>query len=304
MNQKELKQKIEKNQIENFYIFCGEDYFLKEIYAKRIADKRRLKLKKLFIENEDELEDLKTKLLSEGLFEKEKKLFYCKPLFEIEKINLPKPKSNVVIIDLIKCKKFDNVITFEPPTEKEIEDFIVKTVRKQKKQIDKEAVNRLLNLFISTKNTTYMNNALSMLLLFTLNKTVITKEDVEKCLTITLKPDFRFFIETIAKNRLDKMAENLDSLLSQFPPPLFIHLFSGELIKAYSSCIMNRDTFSETFNRASFDRYRKICETIGKNKIEKILEELYELDKISKSSSEKNMDILIKTRLSLWSIQK
>ena len=304
MNQRDLKQKIEKNQIENFYIFCGEDYFLKEIYAKRIADKRRLKLKKLFIESEDELEDLKTKLLSEGLFEREKKLFYCKPLFDIEKINLPKPKSNIVIIDLTKCKKLDNIVAFEPPKEEEIRTFITRTVRKQKKQINKEAVETLLSIFSNIKNTTYMNNALSLLFLYTLDRSIITKEDVNNCLTTTLKPDFTFLISSISKNRFDRIAKNLNEILSQFPPPLFIHLFSGELIKAYSACTMDKKTFSETFSRASFDRYKKICETIGKNKIEKMLEELYELDKISKSSSEKNLDILIKARLNLWSIQK
>ncbi|WP_025209118.1 DNA polymerase III subunit delta [Hippea sp. KM1] len=300
MNQRQLKTAINSGKVSNLYIFCGEDYFLKNLYVKRIAKTKNATVKRIAIETEEELKEANARALSGSLFEKKPTLFHCLLGFEPKKNTIKPPHFNILILDVESCKKEDEyTVKFEPPKRSEIASFIKGVVSKAKKDISNEAI-ELLTAAFEGKSTAMLKNTLDEILLLSLNKQKIEADDVKACLKITSNIDIKEIIDLTRKGSLQQITERLDEILSQMPPQLFIHIFSSEITKIIASCYLSDNCLKEHLRVYYPSNYKQLCKRIGKNNLLKLVKSLYEIDKILKSSSEESTETIIKARLMLW----
>ncbi|AEA34622.1 DNA polymerase III subunit delta [Hippea maritima] len=301
MNQKQLKAQLKSKKVENFYIFCGDDYFIKDLYAKRIAKTKGAQIRKVVITDEAELRQIMAKALSKPLFQAKPLLLYGVVSTDLPKnLSITPPTHNILILDLERCKEEkENTVIFKPPKASEIASFIKNAASRNNKTITDEAV-RLLSRSFEGKNTSYLKNTVDELLLLTYNKKQIEKEDAEKCLTLTANFDIKDIIDMVKTKDFVGIVEKIGQILSQIPPSLFVHIFSGEITKIIASCYCSQDCLRQTFKVFYPTPYTQLCKDIGENALKRLIKALYEIDKTLKSSSDEFSETMIKARLLLW----
>ncbi len=300
MNQRDLKKQINSGKILNLYIFCGDDYFLKQLYAERIAKTKRVVIEKTYAENEEELKEANLKALSGSLFNIERKLIYCYVDFKLNrKINLKEPKNNVFVVDSLNCSlDSSNTVVFKRPTPKEIQDFLLYKANMHKKLVEPGALKFLVDLFYG-KDTTFINNTFDEVLLFCKDKSSVALEDIKQTVFDTSKFYVDDLFKLLNKGDLNSLLERMDDILNQIHPTLFVHLLSNSFIKIYVACNCDEDCFSQMF-KGYYSSFKRLCNRFGKEKVKRMLYDLYCLDKILKSSSLEGIETLIKAKMVEW----
>ncbi len=300
MNQRDLKKQIKSGKILNLYTFCGDDYFLKQLYLERIARTKGIIIEKTYAENEEELREANLKALSGSLFNSGRKLIYCYVAFKLsKKISLKEPKNNIFVVDSLDCNSdFSNTVVFKRPTSKEIQEFLLYKANVHKKLIEAEALNFLIDLF-SGKNTTFVNNTFDAVLLFCDSKSSITLEDVKQSIFETSKFYTKDLFKFLNKGDLKGLLDKIDNILSQIHPSLFVYLLTDNFIKVYIACNCDEDCFSQTF-KGYYSSFKRLCDKFGKKKVKYILNDLYFLDKMVKSSGLEGVETLIKAKMVQW----
>ncbi len=300
MNQRDLKKQIKSSKISNLYIFCGDDYFLKQLYVERIAKAKDMMIEKTYAENEEELKEVNLKALSGGLFDSKRKLIYCYIDFKLtKKISFKEPKNNVFVVDSLDCNiNFSNTFIFERPSSKEIQEFLLYKANMNKKIIEPKALEFLVDLF-SGKDTTFINNSFDVVLLFCHNKDPITLEDVEQSVFETSKFYTKDLFKFLNKGNLKGLLDKIDNILNQIHPSLFVHLLSDNFIKIYVACDCDENCFSQIF-KGYYSSFKRLCDRFGKKKVKHMLGDLYFLDRAVKSSGLEGVETLIKAKMVEW----
>ncbi len=300
MNQRELKRQIKERKLRNFYIFCGDDYFLKKIYAERIAKLKGCKIEKTTAESPEEFEEVLIKASSASLFNNKVQLIYCTLNFTVNgTFKVKEPKNNVLIVDQLKCtKKLPNTVFFDRPTDREIKEFVLFKMNSEGKLITNDALNHLVDVF-SGKDTGFIENSCNTLLLYANNKKTIDVNDVKSTILESKKFDIKELFRILNTGQVEKIIEKIDEILVAVSPNLFIYLLSDSFIKSYVTCFCDEMCFSSEF-KGYYSSFRAICKSLGKEKIKKFLKDLLDLDTILKSSSLENSETLIKSKLFSW----
>ena len=300
MNQKELKKQIKLGKLLNLYVFCGDDYFLKQLYLERIAKALGLEIEKTIAEDEEALREVNVKALSNALFGSKKRLVYCSVDFKLKRgIALKEPKDNVFIVDALECDTdIPNVVFFERPTAKEIQEFLLFKAGALKKTIEPKALDFLTTLF-ADKDTTFINNTFDVVLLYCGEKSTISEEDVRQAAFESAKFYTKDLFKFLNRGNIKGILNRADEILKQMHPTLFIHLLSDSFTKVYMSCCCDETCFSALF-KVYYGSFLRLCERLGKERVKKILRDLYDLDKMVKSASLDGVEALIKAKMVQW----
>ncbi|WP_035587436.1 DNA polymerase III subunit delta [Hippea jasoniae] len=300
MNQKQLRQKLEKKQLDNLYIFCGDDYFLKEIYVNRIVKVSGFEPVKLNILQIDELEDIRFKILSEGLFDSSQRVYHLKLNFALDKKTiLFKPKRHIVIFDPIECKlKNDATVEFTKPSFDEIKAYLKNKLKRENKAISEKNLDILSGYFVN-QTTSMLYNETEKLLLYTIDKNSIELDDIQACLAHKTVFDFKMLQKLFEEKTQKGISDLVDAVLSTLSLPVFIYMLSKEVIKIYAACVCSEQCFEKLFGRFYF-RYAGLAKDIGCKKVGVLLKKLYETDKLIKSSSNEYLSSYIKAMFVVW----
>jgi len=300
MNQRDLRKQVKLGKLSHLYVFCGDDYFLKQLYLERIAKALGLEVEKIEVENEEALKEANLKALSDTLFGLKKRLVYCSVDFKLKRgIILKEPKNNVFIVDALECEPhFPNVITFERPTAKETQDFLLFKADRERKSIEPKALDVLTSMFVD-KDTAFINNTFDVILLYCKDKGVIGEEDVKQATFESSKFYTKDLFKFLNRGDVAGILRKTDDILKQIHPSLFIHLLSDSFIKVYMACCCDEACFSALF-KGYYSSFSKLCERFGKERVKMILKDLYNLDKMVKSSSLDGVETLIKAKMVQW----
>ncbi len=300
MNQRELKQQIRQGSIKNLYIFCGEDFLLKKIYVSRIAKAKGFEIERFVLSSEEEFEEVNLKALSSTLFNKKGMVVHCILQFTPSKrLKKKEPKTNILILDLDKCSAdHKNLVKFEKPTPKEIEEFLLFKARSERKSFRPEAVEELKEV-LKDKDTSAIENTVNLIFLYTYDKKTVSLEDVKESVFESSKFLTKDLFKILNRGSIDELLEKIDNIFKNMPIPLFIHILSDSFSKMYASCVLSEESFSSLF-KGYFSSSKKLCESFGKEKVKKILADLYEIDKLLKSSGVENLESMIKAKIAQW----
>jgi len=300
MNQRDLKQQIRSGKIKNLYIFCGNDYFLKRIYLERLAKSKDSIIEKTEAGDREELESVNLKAMSMSIFERKHKVIYCSVLFQPNKdLNLREPKNNILILDLQDCPfNHPNIVHFEKPTIQEIKEFLLFKTKNSGKRLEPKALDFLLEI-LRGKDTAFIENTLNSVLLFCWDKDNITLKDVKLSAFESPKFQMKDLFKILNAGKNDEITEKIGEILKQTPPSLLIYILSDNFCKIYATSSCDESCFSSFF-KGYYSSYKQLYENYGKNRLKKILKDLYQLDKLIKSSKPDGIDIMIKAKLSQW----
>ncbi len=300
MNQKDLKKQIKSGKLSNLYVFCGDDYFLKQLYLERIAKAFGLEVEKTKAEDEEALKEANVRALSNALFGSKRRLVYCSVDFKLKKgIALREPKDSVFIVDALECDpNLTNAVVFEKPTVKEIQEFLLFKAHSEKKTIDPKALDFLTELFVD-KDTTFINNTFNVILLYCSNKDVIDEEDVKQSAFESSKFYTKDLFKFLNRGDTKGILNRTDEILKQMHPTLFIHLLSDSFIKIYMACCCDETCFSSLF-KGYYGSFYRLCERFGKERVKMILKDLYNLDRMVKSAGLDGVEALIKAKMVQW----
>ncbi len=300
MNQRELKQQIRRGSIKNLYLFCGQDFLLKKIYVERIAKAKGFDTERFLVSSEEEFEDVNLKALSSTLFSKKGKVIHCTLQFTPSKsLKIIEPKTNVLIIDLEKCSiNHPNLVKFEKPTQKEIEEFLIYKAKSEGKSFHPKAIEQLKEI-LKDKETAAIENTINLLFLYTQDKNTVSPEDVKESIFESSKFLTKDLFKILNKGNIEELRELTEDILKNIPIPLFIYILSDSFSKIYASCFLTEESFGSLF-KGYFSSSRKLCESFGRDRIKKILIDLYEIDKLLKSSGEEHLESMIKAKVVQW----
>ena len=300
MNQRELKQQIRQGSIKNLYIFCGEDFLLKKIYVSRIAKAKGFDIERFVLSSEEEFEEVNLKALSSTLFNRKGMVIHCTFQFIPSKqLKIKEPKTNILILDLEKCSiSHKNLVKFEKPTPKEIEEFLLFKARSEGKSFHPKALGELKEM-LKDKETSAIENTVNLLFLYTQDKKTVSVEDVKESVFESSKFLTKDLFKILNRGNMDELSAKIDTIFKNIPIPLFIHILSDSFSKMYASCVLSEESFGSLF-KGYFSSSKKLCESFGKEKVKKILADLYEIDKLTKGSGTEHLESMIKAKIVQW----
>jgi len=300
MNQRELKQQIRQGLIKNLYIFCGQDFLLKKIYARRIAKAKGFNLEKFTLYSEEEFESVNIKALSNTLFNKKGKVIYC--TFQAppsKQLKIKEPKTNILILDLEKCTiEQKNIVKFEKPTLKEIEEFLLFKAKSEGKSFHPKALDQLKEI-LKDKETSAIENTVNLIFLYTQDKKMVSLEDIERSVFDSSRFITKDLFKLLNTGSMEKLFDKIDDILKNIPLPLFIHILTDSFTKMYASHVLSEENFSSLF-KGYFSSSKKLYESFGKERVKKILADLYEIDRLLKSSGTENLESIVKAKIVQW----
>ncbi len=217
MNREELKKELDAGRVKNLYIFCSDDYYLKNLYLNRIKKvfSDSTSIDKIELYTEDDLHILNQHINETPLFDNlKKRLIYARLHFPIKEINIKMSKNSVAVVDVMDCKKIKNnsvVELDEPkPTKQDIASFISGKLKKGGKHFDNGVVLYIASLF-NKSSITALNLFLDKLLLYSYNKDAVYKKDVDECIVHRDSKNL-FAILSYLKNGDEKIIEQARKL--------------------------------------------------------------------------------------------
>lgn len=204
---KRLKEQIQKKEIDNLYLFYGEERYLVDLYEKRI--KRALLQPEDEMMNLDVLQSPQDPMQVEGSMETlpfmaEKRLVIVKEsgafdkggrLAELADKMAQLPDTTVLIwietkVDkrskLFKAvQKYGHVIEFKRLAERELLLWIEREAKQKKTQIDQRTASYLLSC--TGNDMTHINAELEKLLSYVKEKGSIERQDIDAMVTPTIE---------------------------------------------------------------------------------------------------------------------
>ena len=303
MNQKELKQEIKAKSLRNFYIFCCDDYFLKKLYLNRIIEACNCNVEIIDVESEDDIDILKQRISSTRLFSTSKKrLIHARIHFVLSSIFAENKSNNIVILDPVECKniKHKNLVKFQKPTYDELNKFIDYKIRPKK--IEQKAKNIILEQF-KDKNTSYLNNFMDKLLLYTQEEKRIGYDNTVKVLDVSGEIKLYAVVSYVLQRNQNRFFESIDSLLDNVHPSVLIFVLSNEAIKILAAhYVQKKDLPLFQIKQDHFSKYKNYFQNLGEKKVIQLIDTLYDMDVIVKSLSLNGFKEIFKARMFEWFI--
>jgi len=310
MNRKELKKELDAGKIRNLYIFCSDDYYLKNFYLNRIkkAFSDSADIDKIELYTEDDLHILNQHINETPLFDNlKKRLIYARLHFPIKEINIKISKNNVAVVDVMDCKKIknNNVVEFDKtkPTKQEIATFIRSALRKGGKRFDDGVVSYITSLFCKLPITA-LNLFLNKLLLYSCNKDTVSVRDVDKC-SVYKDSKNLFAIVGYLKNRDEKIISYVDDALGSNSPQIFLSSLSTVAVNILITSIFeSNETAAFGIKPYMYNNYHDAYRSIGDRKLNEFIMLMHDLDVIFKTSAASSFKELLKIRLFNWLHEK
>ncbi len=185
MKRKQLKTLLDAGNISSFYVFLGDDWYMKKVYIERIASMLGCSPEFINVHEESELDNLLRTASQPPMFSPSNRLMvgrigYNRPL--IKQI-IPASKTTVIIDTAEMNGEIgkEHVVEFDPPSISELEGFISYRLRNAKPQ---RHITPTLRRQIAMKfsHSTYaLNLFIDTLLAYLGEKSNITKDDIIAC---------------------------------------------------------------------------------------------------------------------------
>jgi len=310
MNREELKKELDAGKVKNLYIFCSDDYYLKNLYLNRIKKvfSDSTSIDKIELYTEDDLHILNQHINETPLFDNlKKRLIYARLHFPIKEINIKISKNSVAVVDVMDCKKIKNNSVVEldkpEPTKQGIASFIMGELRKGGKRFDNGVVSYITSLF-DKASVTALNLFLDKLLLYSYDKDAVSKKDVDECMVHRDSKNL-FAILGYLKNSDEKIISYVDETLSFDNPQRFLSSLSTVAVNILITSIFRPDEASAfKVNPNMYNSYYNAYRSIGNRKLNELIVLLHDLDVIFKTSAVSSFKELLKIRLFNWLHEK
>ncbi len=288
MNQRELKRAIDSSKLDNLYIFCSEDYYLKKVYIERIKKATQLDLERVDIDSEELLPQLEVRMNSRELFGR-RKLIHARLFFHLDGFKLKNRSDNLIIIDPIACKSFQHpsVVRFEKPTEREIEGFVSYFVKREKKSISKEATRLIVEQF-KEKTATELNQYMEKLMLFCASCDHIGSKEAQTLLEESVTHSAFEIAGYLLHRNKRGFLKKLKSVTASTEPPVLIGAIASRVMRLIPDYLNREKDLSGALEKSEI------------KSLIKLLKALYELDEIVKSLSSGAFYELFKARMLIW----
>ncbi len=306
MKQEELKLDIQKGNIKKFYILCSDDYFIKSLYVKRIADACGCEVERVDIESKDELKELKRYANTSRLFSKNKKLIHAHFYEDLNGIDILDDFKTVVVLDVVECKgvKNKNLVIFHNPTKEETERFINHKLLAAKKSIERKAKLKIMEAF-ENKKAADLNMYLDRLFLYVGDESVVRLNHVFDTLDYIPEVDIYKLTECIKLYDKKCFFKVVDRVLNSMDYTYFLNILSLEVIKILSSGYADSELLKTIRLYPSRQwQYKSSLDSLKEKNVLKLLSILYEMDMFLKSTSKVGFCEIFKARMFEWFMQK
>lgn len=302
MRREELKKNIFDGNIGDFYIFCGSIHWLKKIYIKRLEEaflEKGKKREKIELQNEEEWEDIKSKLLSSSLFS-HRRFFHIIMNFPLKKLS-PIHSRNLILIDTEKCLPiFDEkyTISMEKIEDDEPLKYIKYVFSRYKKSFDDRLPQYIVDRLPDPAS---LERFLEKLILYVGEEKNITQNSVDTFLSFTPQTTALNVIQSILDKDLERTLGEIDNLSFLDVHPSILVATATTILSRILMCkVASAEEIKHMKDGWRILNYKRKADRISLDDLTKLVLLFYNFDLFLKKSGEKGAYMVLKGMLIKW----